>query len=272
MVLNFCVAASDAFVVVQDYSCCYSRGRPAAAVVAKPSARMIRLNDKSSNFIGDLWNELIEFSTLGPGERKRLQERRRTIAASSDNANEGDIFSVAAFQTASVAAAQRKNNVGDDDDDDDSSTTAAVSKRAFYNDNDNSVSLEAFQAAKVAINREAASPLACDDFDGYALRDLLVCKWGAPLDVGFSRGGVTAASSVVYCSVLPVAFGSRKCQHETELDYLMHLQGVVEVLRTYENLARFVDYVQTTDKTPKPGTDSVPFRLHLTATQLERIL
>jgi hypothetical protein len=29
------------------------------------------------NFLGDLWDEVIEFSTLGPGERKFLKQQRR---------------------------------------------------------------------------------------------------------------------------------------------------------------------------------------------------
>ena len=77
----------------------------------------------------------------------------------------------------------------------------------------------------------------------------------------------------MYCTVLPIAFGQKlKCRHETELDYLMHLQGVVEVLRKYDQLQDFVAFVDETNKAPKAGTDSVPFRLNLDEEQTRQIL
>ena len=109
------------------------------------------------------------------------------------------------------------------------------------------------------------------DMDGYALRDLLVSKWGAPLDVDFQRGAVAGAAAV-YCTVLPVAFGSRKCRHLNELDYLMHLQGVVEILHKYDNLDEFCAFVETTDFIPKPGTSSAPYRMRLSEDDLNKIL
>ena len=91
-----------------------------------------------------------------------------------------------------------------------------------------------------------------------------------PLDVDFQRD---ASLNQVYCTVLPIAFGQKlKCRHETELDYLMHLQGVVEVLRKYDQLQDFVAFVDETNKAPKAGTDSVPFRLNLDEEQTRQIL
>ena len=57
---------------------------------------------------------------------------------------------------------------------------------------------------------------------------LLVGKWGVPFDIEFQRG---KGLDSVYCTVFPVAFGLIRCRHESELDYLMHLQDVVEVLK-----------------------------------------
>ena len=52
----------------------------------------------------------------------------------------------------------------------------------------------------------------------------------------------------------------------------MHLQGVVEILFKYNNLNSFVKFVEETDRVPKRGTDSVPFRLDLTEEEMEKIL
>jgi Domain of unknown function (DUF3067) len=107
------------------------------------------------------------------------------------------------------------------------------------------------------------------DFDGYALRDLLISKWGVPLDIDFQRG---YSQQTVYCTILPVVFGSRKCRHVQELDYLMHLQAVVEILHAYNNLEEFREFIETTNRTPKPGVESVPFRLELSPRQLSKVL
>jgi hypothetical protein len=127
-------------------------------------------------------------------------------------------------------------------------------------------SLQAFQAAVVSKEREEGDD---PDFDGYELRDLLMEQWGVPLDIEFQRG---YSQQLVYCTVLPVAFGSRKCRHETELDYLMHLQGVIEILHKYYNLDRFIVFLQSTSRVPKAGGESVPYRMDLNDESLKQIL
>ena len=52
----------------------------------------------------------------------------------------------------------------------------------------------------------------------------------------------------------------------------MHLQGIVEVLRKYGQLEEFVLFVEETNRKPKAGTDSVPFRLNLNEEQKRQIL
>ena len=213
------------------------------------------------NFIGDLWEELIEFSTYGPAERKLLKERRQLKQE----------------QQQKQPQKQQKGKASDQNLDEDYSS---------------SISLESFQAvvkkrstegrsaddATATDNVEFATATAtvndCGDdeeinFDGYQLRDLLLSKWGIPLDIDFQRG---YQGDSVYCTVVPVAYGSKKCRHVTELDYLMHLQGVVEILYKYDNLIPFIHFIETTTRQPKPNTDSVPFRLSLSPSQLERIL
>jgi hypothetical protein len=195
------------------------------------------------SWIGDLWTEVIEFSTYGPGERKLLKERRRVGAALLEE--EEEELSLESFQ-------QAKNKEGTSNDE-------------SGNPGMEDLLLEAFRAGVAATSEAPSSPT--DLLDGYALRDLLISRWGAPLDVDFQR-----QPRVVYCTVLPVAFGSRKCQHESEISYLMHLQGVIEILQKYNNLDSFVNFLLTTDKTPRVGTDSLPFRLQLSDEQLNKIL
>ena len=48
--------------------------------------------------------------------------------------------------------------------------------------------------------------------------------------------------------------------------------GVIEILNKYDNLEYFVSYIESTEKTPKRGTDSVPVRLMLTQEQISQIL
>lgn len=228
-------------------------GQVATAFQPPPTPSITcRLN----GWLGDLWDEAIEMATYGPAERLILSERRKRAAA---------------------AEQQQESRPGKGADEREEMTFAEAKKR-FQTESraeeaiiDADLSPAAFRkaaAAALATDEDAEQPL--DDFDGYALRDLLMAKWGAPLDVDFQRD---ASLNRVYCTVLPIAFGQRlKCRHETELDYLMHLQGVVEVLRKYDQLQDFVAFVGETNKAPKAGTDSVPFRLNLDEEQTRQIL
>ena len=161
---------------------------------------------------------------------------------------------------------QRKNKLlstqMNDDNGDDSTT---ISNQ--FDTDDDQVWLEAFASAK-----EDNSDSTNDDkldYDGYQLRDLLVSKWGVPNDIDFQRmnGGL-------YCTILPVlGYGNAlQSRHENELQYLMHLQGIVEILNKYNVLEDFLSFVMETDKRPKRGTDSVPYRLNLNEEQKKRIL
>lgn len=216
--------------------------------------------------IGDLWEEFIEMATYGPGERRILKERRKKAAAAAQERTGNNTQDAGTTEEMSFTEARKRfeaktlrgydNTISDDDDD---------------------LSTEAFRQAAAAVvasrknndsDDEEQSTL--NDFDGYALRDLLMTKWGAPLDIDFQRD---ASLSEVYCNILPIAYGQRlKCRHETEIEYLMHLQGIIEVLRKYNQLDEFVTFVASTNKRPKAGTDSVPFRLNLNDEQKRQIL
>ena len=208
------------------------------------------------NWLGDLWEEVIEFSTYGPSERKVLKARRKQAAAEkekNDVSNDGDI-SLTSFRQAK----QKYGSSNSNDNRQDPSTSSS--------EDDESLSLQAFQSAVASKDEEDKEEI---DFDGYKLRDLLVEKWGVPLDIDFQRG---SGGNSVYCTIMPVAFGSSKCRHESELDYLMHLQAVVEVLQKYNNLDPFVFFIKKTSRAPKRGIESVPYLMDLDSDSLKKIL
>ena len=62
---------------------------------------------------------------------------------------------------------------------------------------------------------------------------------------------------------------------ETELDYLCHLQAVVEILQKYDQLDYVLAQLNETNKKPRAGTSpliAVPLRLDLTEEQVNQIL
>lgn len=205
------------------------------------------------NWLGDLWEEVIEFSTYGPEERKLLKEKREKSAAATLKEGGGKI-SMDSFQQAQQKYASKTPGWKSDE-----SSSSSIAE-------DDSLSMQAFQSAVASKKASNDDEI---DFDGYKLRDLLVEKWGVPLDIDFQRG---FGGTTVYCTILPIAFGSSRCRHESELDYLMHLEGVIEVLQTYDNLDPFIFYVQKTNKVPKPGIESVPYLMKLDDNALKKIL
>ena len=64
------------------------------------------------------------------------------------------------------------------------------------------------------------------EFDGYAMRDVIYNKWGVCYDIDF-QPVTTFGFRDLYLNVLPFRLGGKRFRHETELDYLCHLQAVV---------------------------------------------
>lgn len=111
-------------------------------------------------------------------------------------------------------------------------------------------------------------------FDGYAFRDLILQKWGECYDVDFNRVD-SFGFRQIYLNVYPFKMGGRgKWRHETELDYLMHLQAIVEILERYGQLDSVIYQIQETNKKPKMGAPikAVPIRLDLTNEQITKIM
>lgn len=198
------------------------------------------------NGIVELWDEIIEVSTYGPSERKMLKAQRERQKIKLDDLDLNlDI---------DVAGGDNQNNV----------------PGAEIDMNDDRTWMDAFAAAKDSSSDENVDDRETLDYDGYAMQDLLLSKWGISLDLDFQRIG-----KQIYCTILPqVGYGSGplKSRHESELNYLMHLQGVVEILHKYDKLEDFISFVETTKKVPKRGTDSVPYRLNLSDEDIERIM
>ena len=112
------------------------------------------------------------------------------------------------------------------------------------------------------------------EFDGYALRDAIYTKWGCCYDLEFQKVE-TFGFRNVYLNVMPFKLGGRKFRHRTELDYLMHLQAIVEILEKYGQLDYVLSQIETTDKTPRGNTSplvAVPLRLDLSEGELNSIL
>jgi hypothetical protein len=238
-----------------------------------------RSKSNGKNWFGELWDEFIEFSTYGPAERKVLKARRMAAATEAAEAKvkmgtkqqEEQVYvDVLRRRVETIDERKRKRQL-EGTTREDSDDLGSLSVQAFQN---------ATAAAGKTVTRRTTYEREGSEFDGYQLRDLLVSKFGVPLDVDFQRGFFPSSSQsngqlpCVYCTVLPhVGFGSRtKSRHISELDYLMHLQAVVEILNKYDNLQHFVSFIETTTKVPKPGTESLPFRMKLNHEQLKKVL
>jgi len=147
----------------------------------------------------------------------------------------------------------------------DSDDSTTISNQ--FDTDDDQAWLEAFTSAKDDSSGDTNDDNKLD-YDGYQLRDLLVSKWGVPNDIDFQR-----MNGSLYCTILPVlGYGNAlQSRHENELQYLMHLQGIVEILDKYDVLDDFINFVIETDKRPKRGTDSVPYRLDLSREDIDKI-
>lgn len=111
-------------------------------------------------------------------------------------------------------------------------------------------------------------------FDGYMMRDLIFTKWGECYDVDFNKVD-TLGFKQVFLNVFPFKLGGRaRWRHDTELDYLMHLQAVVEILEKYEQLDHVIYQIQETNKVPKMGAPikAVPIKLELTEDEINKIM
>ena len=106
------------------------------------------------------------------------------------------------------------------------------------------------------------------------MRDVIYAKWGYCYDVDFNRVD-TLGFRELYLNVFPFHLGGRRFRHETELDYLCHLQAVAEILQKYDQLDYILAQIEETKKKPRPGTVpivAVPLRLDLTRKQVQEIL
>lgn len=145
-------------------------------------------------------------------------------------------------------------------------------KSDINDEDDEDVTLEGFQKARK--KQEEKREKEETEIDGYFLRDVILAKWGYCFDVDFNRVD-TLGFRELYLNVLPFHLGGRRFRHETELDYLCHLQAVVEILQKYDQLDYILTQIEETKKKPRAGTIpivAVPLRLDLTRKQVQEIL
>jgi len=157
-----------------------------------------------------------------------------------------------------------------------SKNAALDSSEEKEEEDDDELSVEAFRQAgeKKQQPQEQRQANDEDDFDGYAFRDIIVAKWGACYDVDFNRVDSFGFRSL-YLNVLPFRLGKRPFRHDTEYDYLCHLQAVVEILQKYRQLDYVLAQIYETNKRPVAGRSpivAVPLRLDLTPEQVDEIL
>lgn len=122
------------------------------------------------------------------------------------------------------------------------------SLRAAVEDDDE-ISLEAFQSRKRQQEEKNTGSNNLEEFDGYAMRDVILEKWGKCYDVDFNRVDSFGFKNL-YLNVLPFHLGGRRFRHETELDYLCHLQAVVEILQKYEQVRKGLSIGGGTKESP----------------------
>jgi hypothetical protein len=123
-------------------------------------------------------------------------------------------------------------------------------------DGDDALDMDAFKARKQKQQQEAVPQEVEEEFDGYAFRDVIDEKWGLCYDVEFNSVD-TFGFRGLYLNVLPFHVGGRRFRHETELDYLCHLQAVVEILLKY-------DQVTFRKRAPLAGDFTIRLRSYLT--------
>lgn len=113
-----------------------------------------------------------------------------------------------------------------------------------------------------------------EEFDGYMMRDAIYNKFGECFDVDFNKVDSYGFRSV-YLNIMPFRLGGKRFRHKTELDYLCHLQAVVEILQKYDQLDYVLAQLEETNKKPRAGTSpliAVPLRLDLTEEQVNQIM
>jgi len=142
------------------------------------------------------------------------------------------------------------------------------------------ISLASFQAEMAKRQQQQQQQVSStttsnlDDFDGYDMRDVIYKKWGQCFDLDFNRVDSFGFRNL-YVNVMPFCLGSKRFRHQTEMDYLCHLQAIVEILIKYDQLEYVLYQIEETKKKPRGNTSpliAVPIRLDLTPEQVKDIM
>ena len=222
------------------------------------------------------WEDLIDFATYGPSERRLKAAREKELSpkaladiiSSADVDDDDDLtpaFMKVEIAKLDAAAGSKQPSVSSSPPspatDDDMDLTPGALKAAIA------------RLAKDDISGDLSDASSSSVFGGYEFAELLTRKWGAELDVDF-RPVNNLGKTSLYVAIMPIPFGSRRCRHRTKQDYLMHLQAVTEVLDKYGMVSDFIDFVETTEKQPRANTSpliAVTYRMNLTPEQVASI-
>lgn len=163
---------------------------------------------------------------------------------------------------------------GKDEDKDESSRNKGIDEEINISSFQQELAKRQEQQAADDLDSTDASEEEEEEFDGYMMRDAIYNKFGECFDVDFNKVDSYGFRSV-YLNIMPFRLGGKRFRHKTELDYLCHLQAVVEILQKYNQLDYVLAQLEETNKKPRAGTSpliAVPLRLDLTEEQVNQIM
>eukprot|EP00550_Attheya_septentrionalis_P001582 CAMPEP_0198293482 /NCGR_PEP_ID=MMETSP1449-20131203/17342_1 /TAXON_ID=420275 /ORGANISM="Attheya septentrionalis, Strain CCMP2084" /LENGTH=237 /DNA_ID=CAMNT_0043993073 /DNA_START=244 /DNA_END=958 /DNA_ORIENTATION=+ len=219
-------------------------------------------NEATTGFLDDLLGGI--FGDENNDEDDKKQQTKQIIIETKNDDSGSSRMNEMMLQNIPVQEEEEEPSVGENDEDE----FRMGSLQSELDRRNNNNNLES-PSTSVVLTEEKE-----EEFDGYAMRDVIYEKWGACFDVDFQRVDAFGMREL-YLNVLPFRLGSRRFRHDTELDYLCHLQAIVEILEKYDQLGYVLMQIDETKKKPRGNTSplvAVPLRLDLTPEQSNSIL
>ncbi|KAG5187158.1 hypothetical protein JKP88DRAFT_235375 [Tribonema minus] len=102
---------------------------------------------------------------------------------------------------------------------------------------------------RATLNKQIKTTQDEDKFDGYKLCDLIVDKWGAPLDIQIKKE-VFAGKPLLYLNVMWKYLGQQSF-HLNEREYLEHLEAIAQLLHKWDRVDHVIDLIKTCRKRPQ---------------------
>ncbi|CAM9711246.1 unnamed protein product [Chrysoparadoxa australica] len=99
-----------------------------------------------------------------------------------------------------------------------------------------------------------------ENFDGYAVLELIESKWGLPYDLQL-HPAIIAGKQLITLNVMWTHLGQSRFPH-TEQEYMEHLQAIAELLVRWDRVDHFIECINDARKKPRQGT-AVPIPMNL---------